>query len=275
MVKVLSPCPLCGVARLVGQAEFQGAQHMKNWQLLAGLPIAIIILMLFSLFVHVSIFEPMTSYAAQPGTPPPVGAAETTVAAEMTAVARFTLEPDVAASYTPDFAQIIARDLARKNLTATAIATLSPTVRYTSTPTITLTGTPMCPPSYVVRSLDTEATALDAQLIAADLDGNAAITVGYVEHIDGTCAAPQLPVNMQIAITVTIANIPESREERGDLLAPILDVVAWYELPHDLHVRYVSLRIDVIDGDGRFTFSPGYDKALQAVERGLTGVEPL
>lgn len=67
--------------------------------------------------------------------------------------------------------------------------------------------------------------------------------------------------------------IPLSREQSGDLLAPILAAVADYDLPANLRERPVQLRIYLIHEDRRALFTPRYELALQAVEQGLTGAE--
>ena len=80
---------------------------------------------------------PLSDNATLLRTPPPAGATEATLNAEMTAVACFTLEPEAPTSYTLYFVEIIARNLTRPNLSATAIAMLTPTASHTATPTVT------------------------------------------------------------------------------------------------------------------------------------------
>lgn len=216
----------------------------------AGLMIAAGTVLLFSWINVQGDGLPLNARAAQPGTPPPVGAAEATVAAEMTAIARFTLEPEIVISYTPYFAEIIARDLARRNLTSTAAATLMPITRYTHTPTPTPSGTPICSPALTVRILDEESMAVNTHLIARELEANAEVQVSYVDYVDGTCDAAALPIHTLIAVNVTVAlPIPLSREQSGELLAPILAAVADYDLPANLRERPVQLRIYLVHED--------------------------
>ena len=215
---------------------------------------------------------PLTASAAQPGTPPPPGAAEATIAAEMTAVARFTLEPEFAALFTPYFAHVIARDIARQNMTATAAATLLPMDRYNAKPSITPSGTPICAPALGVMLLDHDSTALNALLMAQGLQGSSEVKVGYVDHVDGTCDALPLPFITQIDVRVPVLlDLPITREQRGNLLAPVLVAIANYDLPADLRDRDIQLSIVLVTDQGKWYFSPRYHLALQATEQGLTG----
>jgi hypothetical protein len=208
-------------------------------------------------------------------TPPPAGAVETTVAAEQTWIARMTQEPTYAASLTPYYVEVIARDLARQNMTATAVAvSITPHLEITQTP-----GSPMvtatCAPAIAVRVLEDASSTLDLRMFDAGLDTFTEIQVGYVDHIEGTCTTTPQPFVTTLVIHV---NVEESltrvtQNQLGDLLAPMLAVLADFILPDDLGIRPIYLRVIMVGEDQTIFLEPDYYRARQAHEQGLTGAE--
>jgi len=207
-------------------------------------------------------------------TQPPPGAIETTLAAEQTWIARFTDEPTYAASLTPYYVEVIARDLARQNRTATAAAaSITPRPTTTGTPAATAT----CGPVIVVRVLEDAAGTLDMQMSDAGLDTFTEIEVGYVDHIDGTCTATPQPFVTTLIIHVNLdASLTRiTQNQLGDLLVPLLPVLADFSLPDELEIRPISLRVIMV-GEGQTIFlNPDYYRAQRAHEQGLTGAELL
>jgi hypothetical protein len=204
-------------------------------------------------------------------TQPPPGAIETTVAAEKTWIARFTEEPTYAASLTPYYVEVIARDLARQNRTATVVAA-------SITPRPTTTGIPAastCSPAIAVRVLEDASGTLDMQMSDAGLATFTEIEVGYVDYIDGACSATPQPVVTTLIIHVNVdASLTRvTQDQLGDLLAPVLAVVAGFSLPDELEIRPIFLRVRMVGEDQTIFLEPNYYQAQEAHDRGLTGRE--
>jgi len=205
-------------------------------------------------------------------TPPPPGAIETTLAAEQTWIARFTESPTYAASLTPYYVGVIARDLARQNRTATAAAA-SITRRPTMTGTPAATAT--CAPAIAVRVLEDASGTLDMQMSDAGLDTFTEIEVGYVDHIDGTCSATPQPFVTTLIIHVNVdAGLTRiTQDQLGDLVAPVLAGLADFSLPDELKIRPIYLRVVMVGEDQRVFLRLDYYRAQEAHDRGLTGAE--
>ena len=220
----------------------------------------------------------MTFYVSSAHTPkayttqPPPGAIETTLATEQTWIARFTEAPTYVASLTPYYVEVIARDLARQNRTATAAAAFI-------TPSPTTTGTPAamptCSPAIAVRVLEDASGTLDIQMLDAGLDTFTEIEVGYVDHIDGTCGATPQPFVTTLIIHVNVdASLTRvTQDQLGDLLTPVLVVLADFSLPNELGIRPIYLRVRMVGEDQTIFLEPDYYRARQAHNEGLTGAE--
>lgn len=208
-------------------------------------------------------------------TQPPAGAMETTIAAEQTWIARFTQEPTYSASLTPYYVEVIAREIGRQNMTSTAHAALvTPTPTRTGTPP-TLVATATCAPTIEVRGLEAMSRRLDLKMSNAGLDTFTEIRVGYVDHIDGTCRATPRPFTTTLEINVNVDDslTQVTQDQLGNLLAPVLGVLADFPLPDDLAIRPIGLRVVMVGEAQNIFLTLDYYLASRAVAQGLTGAE--